>query len=350
MTPEIPPGGQTPEAPKTTAAPGEKPRDLVVPSAFLALCIWGFLIWPPASDPFPYFIAIPFTLVGLFYFFRALWSRLGKRGRRNLVAVMAVCLVLLGVVLAGMQIWASYIVGREMPAIEARISAPNSPPIATVMQDATVAMEDGNFYEHHGLDWAALHRALRVNLRSGRIRQGGSTITQQLAKTLFLTEDRTYKRKMLEVPLTWELERRFTKEQILAIYMHSIEYGMEQRGIDNAARYYFNTTPDKLTMAQSLVLVGIVPHNPKQMPNSDRLSQWRDTALSRLSGWFGDKYDRKLRVAARVIPITKLFVVPVPAPLPAPGASLHSPVTPSPAPSLLSALPSPSPTPSSVAK
>src|SRR3546814_10840440 len=90
---------------------------------------------------------------------------------------------------------------------------------------AVIAVEDRRFYEHGGIDYRGLLRAVYVNLREGRIAQGGSTLTQQLAKNLFLSSDRTLKRKIQEVMLAFWLEHRFTKDQILTIYLNRVYLG-----------------------------------------------------------------------------------------------------------------------------
>ena len=164
--------------------------------------------------------------------------------------------------------------------------------ISSSMQDATVAMEDGHFYSHHGFDWIAIHRALRVDLRDGRVEQGGSTITQQLAKNLFLTNDRTIIRKLEEAAYTAELEHDLSKHRILELYLNKIDYGCGQHGITAAATYYFHETPAQLTLAQSALLVGLVPA-PPQTPdgvNLSQLAQGQQTALSRVAFFFPGRY------------------------------------------------------------
>src|SRR3546814_14292710 len=104
---------------------------------------------------------------------------------------------------------------------------------------AVIAVEDRRFYEHGGIDYRGLLRAVYVNLREGRIAQGGSTLTQQLAKNLFLSSDRTLKRKIQEVMLAFWLEHRFTKDQILTIYLNRVYLGAGPSGVDAAARHYF---------------------------------------------------------------------------------------------------------------
>ena len=162
--------------------------------------------------------------------------------------------------------------------------------ISLAMQDATVAMEDGNFYQHHGMEWASMHRALRVNMREGRVRQGGSTITQQLAKNLFLSEERTIARKIKEAALTLELERQLSKQRILEIYLNVIDYGMKQHGISAAAHYYFHKAPSQMTLAESAMLVGLVPKPPQEKLVSQEIAAGREKALQRMAGVWPQRY------------------------------------------------------------
>jgi hypothetical protein len=175
------------------------------------------------------------------------------------------------------------------------------------MHDATVAMEDRHFYSHHGLDWEALHRALRVNLRAGEIRQGGSTITQQLAKNLFLTNERTFGRKIKEAALALEMERQLPKERILELYLNTIHYGMGQHGIKAAARHYFHKTPAELTLAESAVLVGLVPKPPQQELDLEELAQGRRTALARIALRWSNRYTQTDIEKAAQIPLDRLM-------------------------------------------
>ena len=123
---------------------------------------------------------------------------------------------------------------------------------------AFVAIEDRRYYRHWGIDPRAIGRAFVANIRAGGVRQGGSTITQQLAKTSFLSSDRSLKRKAQEVIIAFWLESWLTKEDILARYLSSVYFGDGVYGLRAAARHYFNRTPENLTLAQSAMLAGIV--------------------------------------------------------------------------------------------
>ena len=123
---------------------------------------------------------------------------------------------------------------------------------------AFVSIEDRRFYSHWGIDPRGIGRAMLANLRGGGVRQGGSTITQQLAKTNFLSGDRTMKRKAQEVIIAFWLEAWLTKQEILSRYLSSVYFGDGVYGLRAAAHHYFNRDPDELTLAQSAMLAGMV--------------------------------------------------------------------------------------------
>nr|WP_294501475.1 PBP1A family penicillin-binding protein [uncultured Rhodopila sp.] len=128
---------------------------------------------------------------------------------------------------------------------------------------AVVAVEDRRFWHHHGIDPVGLLRAAVVNLTAGHVVQGGSTLTQQVAKTLFLTNARTTKRKVQELLLTLWLERHFTKTEILEIYLNRVYLGAGAWGMDAAAKTYFNVSARHLTLPQAAVLAGL-PRAPSR--------------------------------------------------------------------------------------
>jgi penicillin-binding protein 1A len=126
------------------------------------------------------------------------------------------------------------------------------------IKDATVAIEDQRFWYHHGVDGRALLRAAYINLRSGRIVEGGSTITQQLVKNLYVGDERTFGRKIDEAALAWQLEEQLTKEQILARYLNTVYFGQGAYGVQAAARQFFNEDAKDLSLAQSATLAGSI--------------------------------------------------------------------------------------------
>src|SRR5437763_5987799 len=134
---------------------------------------------------------------------------------------------------------------------------------------AAVAVEDRRFYHHHGLDLIGIARAAFVNLRSFRLVQGGSTLTQQVAKNLFLTNARTFRRKVQELMLTLWLEHTFTKAEILEIWLNRVYLGSGAWGVDAASRMYFGVSARKLNLWQSAVLAGL-PRAPSRFnPRAD---------------------------------------------------------------------------------
>ncbi len=126
------------------------------------------------------------------------------------------------------------------------------------LPEAFVAIEDQRFNSHFGLDPEGLARALVTNLTSGRVRQGGSTLTQQLAKNLFLTQERTYSRKIQEVLLALWLEAEYTKPQILDLYLNRVYFGAGAYGVEAAAQRYFSKSAREVTLAEAAMLAGLV--------------------------------------------------------------------------------------------
>ena len=127
--------------------------------------------------------------------------------------------------------------------------------------DATISAEDKNFYEHKGFDYLRILKAMFINIKSKSLKQGASTISQQYIKNLYLDFDKTWKRKIEEAFLTFELEVHYDKDDILEGYLNTINYGAGNYGIESAARYYFNKNSKDLTLAEASILVGI-PKNP----------------------------------------------------------------------------------------
>ena len=129
--------------------------------------------------------------------------------------------------------------------------------ISIFMKEAMVATEDRRFYEHGAMDPRGSARATYTNLIHGETLEGGSTITQQLVKNLFLSSKRIMSRKVEEGALAIQVEREYTKDQILTMYLNTIYFGNDYYGIKAAAKGYFHTTPGRLTLAQSAMLAGL---------------------------------------------------------------------------------------------
>ncbi len=142
---------------------------------------------------------------------------------------------------------------------------------------AFVAIEDRRFYRHWGIDPRGIGRAVVTNMRAGGVRQGGSTITQQLAKTSFLSSDRSLKRKAQEVIIAFWLEGWLTKEEILSRYLSSVYFGDGVYGLRAAARHYFDRSPEDLSLAQAAMLAGVV-QAPSRLAPTRNLDGARDRA------------------------------------------------------------------------
>ena len=135
--------------------------------------------------------------------------------------------------------------------------------------DAVVATEDRNFFHHFGVDPLGLMRASFANIRAGHVVQGGSTITQQVAKNVFLTPERSLNRKVREMLLAFKLEHRFTKQEILAIYLNRVYLGAGSFGVDAAAKRYFGVSARELSLSQSAILAGLLKAPSHYAPTSN---------------------------------------------------------------------------------
>ena len=129
------------------------------------------------------------------------------------------------------------------------------------LRQAIVAVEDARFYSHSGFDVTGIARAAVVNVEAGEIEEGASTITQQLAKNLFLSSEQTFSRKAEELVLALELERNFSKDKIIEMYLNTIYFGSNFYGIYDAAQGYFGKEPKDLTVGESAMLAGL-PNAP----------------------------------------------------------------------------------------
>jgi penicillin-binding protein 1A len=136
--------------------------------------------------------------------------------------------------------------------------------------NAIIAIEDRRFYSHYGIDPWGLARAMIGNVMRGRMTQGGSTLTQQLAKNLFLTPERTFSRKAQEAVLAVWLEMNFSKDEILQLYMNRVYFGGGANGIDKASRVFYNKSPEELTLMEAATLAGVLKapttYNPSKRP------------------------------------------------------------------------------------
>jgi 1A family penicillin-binding protein len=178
--------------------------------------------------------------------------------------------------------------------------------IPRFLQNAVVAIEDARFYEHGGIDLRGIARALVKDVVSGRLVEGGSTITQQLVKNKHLSAEKTIDRKVQEGLLAMEYEQKYTKQQILEMYFNEIYFGNGAWGIAQAAALYFDKRPEELSDAESAVLAG-TPKNPGRynpLGQATDVAQRRDTVLARMRElhMIAPAQEQKLR-AERIRPV-----------------------------------------------
>src|SRR5512134_1616591 len=135
--------------------------------------------------------------------------------------------------------------------------------ISVQLKRAVIASEDARFTEHEGVDWEAIEKAYKENVRRGRPARGGSTITQQLAKNLFLSPERSYLRKAQELMITYMIEALWDKRRILEVYLNVVEWGEGVFGAEAAARHYYGVSAAQLNGEQASRLAAYLP-NPKR--------------------------------------------------------------------------------------
>lgn len=158
--------------------------------------------------------------------------------------------------------------------------------ISSHLKRAIIAAEDAQFSEHEGVDWEAMQKAYEKNLKKGKVVAGGSTITQQLAKNLFLSGERSYLRKAQEVIITYMLEYLMSKERIFEIYLNVVEWGVGVFGAEAAAQYYYGVPASQLSPAQAARLAVMLPR-PRfydKFRNSPYLARRSELILRRMRG------------------------------------------------------------------
>ncbi|PWU18838.1 MAG: monofunctional biosynthetic peptidoglycan transglycosylase [Bdellovibrio sp.] len=135
--------------------------------------------------------------------------------------------------------------------------------ISPFLRKAVVLSEDSLFWNHHGFDFQEMQKSFEKNRMAGRFARGGSTITQQLAKNMFLTSEKTLERKLVEAVITVRIERALTKNQILERYLNVVQFGQDIFGVKQAASFYFQKTPAKLDVIESAFLAFLLPSPEK---------------------------------------------------------------------------------------
>ena len=252
-----------------------------------------------------------------------LWRR--RWFRRVLVGLGGLTLLSLLVVGAA-ALWAFTILPRSLPSVTAletlqpiqgtKIYDDNDEPITELhverrilvpltqipqsLRDAILATEDRRFYSHWGIDPIGVARAVVQNYRRGRIVEGGSTITQQLTKVLFLTPDKSLERKLKEAVLALELERRYSKDRILEMYLNQVYFGHGSYGVEAAARTYFGKSVSELTVRESALIAGLprAPTNYSPFDRAEAAKRRREVVLRRLVE-FGSLKDEEAKRLAK---------------------------------------------------
>lgn len=153
--------------------------------------------------------------------------------------------------------------------------------IPVYIKQAIISTEDKRFYKHKGIDYRGIMRAIIAMIQDGEVTQGGSTITQQLARTVFLSNEKTWERKIEEMYIAVELEKKYTKEDILEFYLNNVYFANGYYGIEAAAQGYFGTDVSHLSLSQMIYLCAI-PNNPtlyNPLTNPDKTEARRDRIL-----------------------------------------------------------------------
>ena len=168
------------------------------------------------------------------------------------------------------------------PATREKVKPGAMPP---TVAEAFIAAEDRRFYQHDGVDGWGIARAIVTNVRQGAVREGASTITQQLARTVFLSQDRTITRKLKEAALAMKLERQLSKQQILEQYLNYVYLGSGAYGVADAAWIYFSKTPEQLTVPEAAMIAGLPPAPSIYSPlvNPDLARERRSIVLDRMA-------------------------------------------------------------------
>ena len=237
-------------------------------------------------------------------------ARPRRRWPRRLLVASAIILFLATLGVGVSAIWAVTVLPRSLPSVTAletfepsrgtKVFDDNDEPVTEfhverriftplaqiprALKDAIIATEDARFYSHYGVDPVGVARAIYQNFRHGRIVEGGSTITQQLAKVLFLTPDKSLDRKLKEAVLAVELERRYPKDRLLEMYLNQIYFGHGAFGVEAAARTYFGKPVGELTLAECALLAGLpkAPSTYSPFDRAEAAKRRRGTVLARM--------------------------------------------------------------------
>ena len=185
----------------------------------------------------------------------------------SLFSILLVILLLVGTWfgIKGYQMYRDAV--EEVPISEKVASIRSAPgfteyeDLPTLYVEAVISVEDKRFWSHHGVDYLAIARAAWTDVRSLSFVEGGSTITQQLMKNQYFTQDKNFERKFAEIFAAWDMEREYTKEEIFELYVNTIYFGSGYYGIHDAAQGYFGKDPADLTEPEAVMLAGL-PNAP----------------------------------------------------------------------------------------
>ena len=158
--------------------------------------------------------------------------------------------------------------------------------ISRHIKNTTIAIEDSSFYQHRGIDVPGILRAILVNLKSGKLSQGGSTISQQLVKNTLLTTDKTFARKIKEIILTLKIEKKLSKDKILELYLNAVPYGGNNYGIESASRNFFGKNASDINLAEASYLAGLIKAPTYYSPygnHREELDKRKDLILNKLA-------------------------------------------------------------------
>lgn len=226
-------------------------------------------------------------------------NRLKSKGILKKLAVAGIAIALIGLVIVNVLIWNSDISKLNKPAPQPTVIYDQNGVIASKISSskiegvsieqipddvihAVIATEDQRFYKHNGINYIAIMKAFFKNAVSGDIVAGGSTITQQLAKNVFLTQDRTYSRKLKEFILSKKIERTYSKDEILERYLNQIYFGEGAWGIQRAAQVYFGKDVSDLSLSEAATLAGLIkaPSALSPVKDMDKSMDRREVVLS----------------------------------------------------------------------
>lgn len=227
------------------------------------------------------------------------WNEIKSKSTKKKVIAISGALVILGFLILNIMVWSSDVSKLEDPApqptiifdqndqVASKVAASNIEGVSIKqipdhLIHAVISTEDQRFYKHDGINYFAIAKAFMQNTFKGEIVAGGSTLTQQLAKNAFLTQERTYTRKFKELILTKKIEQKYSKDEIMERYLNQIYFGEGAWGIQRAAQTYFGKDVSELNVSESAMIVGLIkaPSLLSPFKDMDKSVDRRDIVLS----------------------------------------------------------------------